>query len=382
MESMYVSVENDESVHSKSSAYQTGPRIFHRAVVLCLGLLSLCLLTGLISLGVHYRNSVRDAAAELSTIKANMTELLQDSETELSSLTAERDQLDARLSSLIKEKDQLNVRLSSFTAEKKLQDANISSLTKEKDQLNSRLSSVDGEKDQLNSRLSSLIKEKDQLNARLSSVDGEKDQLNSRLSSLIKEKDQLNARLSSVDGEKDQLNSRLSSMTRERDQLNVRLSSSTAERDQLNARLIEMTKDRDRLESLTRKSCPAGWTMFGWSCYILSSRSGAWTNARRDCQNKGADLVVINSVEEQKFLSGFSNVDTWIGLSDSSEEGKWKWVDGTLLSLMYWNEGEPNNIGMGGEDCGEMAADTGHKWNDLHCDQSLRWICEKSAQQL
>ncbi|KAK2840178.1 hypothetical protein Q5P01_013918 [Channa striata] len=354
MESMYVSVENDESVHSKSSAYQTGPRIFHRAVVLCLGLLSLCLLTGLISLGVHYRNSVRDAAAELSTIKANMTELLQDSETELSSLTAERDQLDARLSSLIKEKDQLNVRLSSFTAEKKLLDANISSLTKEKDQLNSRLSSVDGEKDQLNSRLSSLIKEKDQLNARLSSVNGEKDQLNSRLSS----------------------------MTRERDQLNVRLSSSTAERDQLNARLIEMTKDRDRLESLTRKSCPAGWTMFGWSCYILSSRSGAWTNARRDCKTKGADLLVINSVEEQKFLSGFSNVDTWIGLSDSSEEGKWKWVDGTLLSLMYWNEGEPNNIGMGGEDCGEMAADTGHKWNDLHCDQSLRWICEKSAQQL
>ncbi|KAK2905721.1 CD209 antigen-like protein C [Channa argus] len=228
MEEIYVNVEYAKSVHSRSSANQTGPRSserrFYGAAVLCLGLLSVFLLVGLISLGVHYHNSER--AAEHLTIKANMTKILQNCEKELSSLT----------------------------------------------------------------------------------------------------------------------------------------------------------KERDRLLNLTRKTCPAGWTQFSGSCYILSSRSDSWTNGRSDCQNKRADLVIINSAEEQKFLSGFSNVNTWIGLSDRDEEGKWKWVDGTPLTLTYWNQGEPNNrAAEPGEDCAQLQVDKGYKWNDLLCGKTVRWICEKAA---
>ncbi|KAK2905713.1 hypothetical protein Q8A73_009656 [Channa argus] len=101
MEQIYTNVKYDKSIHSRSSTNQTGPRSserrFYRAAVLCLGLLSVFLLTGLISLGVHYHNSVRYAAAELSTIKANMTERFQDYMKELSSLSAERDQLNSSL---------------------------------------------------------------------------------------------------------------------------------------------------------------------------------------------------------------------------------------------------------------------------------------------
>ncbi|XP_067371597.1 C-type lectin domain family 4 member A-like [Channa argus] len=91
----------------------------------------------------------------------------------------------------------------------------------------------------------------------------------------------------------------LSSLTAERNQLKTSLSSLTREKDQLDARLIEMTKDRDKLESLSKRTCPAGWIKFSWSCYLLSSRSDSWTNGRSDCQNKGADLMVINSEDEQ-----------------------------------------------------------------------------------
>ncbi|XP_067371589.1 CD209 antigen-like [Channa argus] len=197
------------------SGPRSSERRFYGAAVLCLGLLSVFLLVGLISLGVHYHNSERGAAAELSTVKANMTELLQDSEKEVSSLTGEKNQLKTSLSSLTAERNQLKTSLSSLTAER------------------------------------------------------------------------------------DQLKTGLSSLTAERDQLKTSLSSLTREKNQLDARLIEMTKDRDRLESLSRKSCPAGWTMFSWSCYLLSSKSDSWINGRSDCQNKGADLVIINSRAEQ-----------------------------------------------------------------------------------
>ena len=51
------------------------------------------------------------------------------------------------------------------------------------------------------------------------------------------------------------------------------------------------------------------------------------------------------------------------------------------LTCRYWETNEPNNGGVGEEDCAHIR--TGKKtednWNDLSCDASLRWICEKNA---
>uniref|UniRef100_A0A3Q3N3Q5 C-type lectin domain-containing protein n=1 Tax=Mastacembelus armatus TaxID=205130 RepID=A0A3Q3N3Q5_9TELE len=48
-----------------------------------------------------------------------------------------------------------------------------------------------------------------------------------------------------------------------------------------------------------RKWCPEGWTRFGCSCYFKSTEKKWWYESRTDCRNKGADLVSINSKEEQ-----------------------------------------------------------------------------------
>ncbi|XP_042281474.1 CD209 antigen-like protein E isoform X3 [Thunnus maccoyii] len=139
----------------------------------------------------------------------------------------------------------------------------------------------------------------------------------------------------------------INNLTKRLQDSNNNLSSVSEERDLLLANLTEITKEMEKLQSLSvhKYTCPAGWRMFRRSCYLLSSESGSWSRGRQDCIKKGADLVVIDSTEEQTFLSTFTEVETWIGLTDRDEEGTWKWIDGTPLTLRYWETNEPNNGG-------------------------------------
>ncbi|XP_062421139.1 CD209 antigen-like protein E [Pungitius pungitius] len=251
MEGIYANVECDKPVDFTPMTNETGPRSPgsrpHRAVAVSLGLLSVLLLVGLVCLGVHSDAS----AAELSSIKANLTERLQVSGDKLSSVSAERDQL-----------------RDNFTA---LKD-NFTALTHEKD------------------RLQLLLKKK--------------------------------------------------------------------------------------------KTCPEGWRMFSCACYLFSTREDSWTNGRKDCTDQGADLVIIDSLEEQKFISDIVKSHTWIGLSDREIEGTWKWVDGTPLTGAYWGAKpgpvQPDDFG-GNEDCVEIVVswNSDRNWNDRDCAYPLKWICEK-----
>ena len=44
---------------------------------------------------------------------------------------------------------------------------------------------------------------------------------------------------------------------------------------------------------------PEGWRRFGNSLYFFSDTKKNWIDSRNDCQQKDADLVVINSKEEE-----------------------------------------------------------------------------------
>uniref|UniRef100_A0A3Q0RBI0 C-type lectin domain-containing protein n=1 Tax=Amphilophus citrinellus TaxID=61819 RepID=A0A3Q0RBI0_AMPCI len=116
------------------------------------------------------------------------------------------------------------------------------------------------------------------------------------------------------------------------------------------------------------------------SCYLLSESSGSWDAARKDCRDREADLVVIDSPEEQSFLATITQSYSWIGLNDKEQEGQWKWVDGTPLIWTNWATNEPNNGGfmkLYEEDCAHMRTDDHRTWNDCSCTSSLTWICEK-----
>ncbi|XP_047456152.1 CD209 antigen-like protein A [Mugil cephalus] len=164
---------------------------------------------------------------------------------------------------------------------------------------------------------------------------------------------------------------------------NDKLSSMTEERDLLNISLTKMTEEMERLQNLPKqkKTCPEGWKMFSYTCHFFSEASGSWDEGRQDCRNRGADLVVIDSPEEQTSVSCFIKKDTWIGLNDKEEEGTWKWIDGTPVTLNHWDLKQPDNGNnlpeLGEEDCVHLIAVENSHWNDISCSKSLPWICEK-----
>jgi Lectin C-type domain len=87
------------------------------------------------------------------------------------------------------------------------------------------------------------------------------------------------------------------------------------------------------------------------------------------CCGKKAHLVTIGDSMENAFVERVVkglNQKSWIGLSDRlSQEGDFKWVDGTPRNFTKWRTGEPNDAGDG-EDCVVFFED-GTSWNDEAC---------------
>uniref|UniRef100_A0A4W5N3H4 C-type lectin domain-containing protein n=1 Tax=Hucho hucho TaxID=62062 RepID=A0A4W5N3H4_9TELE len=108
----------------------------------------------------------------------------------------------------------------------------------------------------------------------------------------------------------------------------------TEKRDQLQTRYNNLTKERDQLQmekdDLMEKFSNPNWNKFESCWYFVSTENKTWNESRQNCVERRADLVIINSIEEQRFLFGL-NKRVWIGLTDSETEGSWKWVDGTPL---------------------------------------------------
>ncbi|XP_042362348.1 natural killer cells antigen CD94-like [Plectropomus leopardus] len=118
------------------------------------------------------------------------------------------------------------------------------------------------------------------------------------------------------------------------------------------------------------------WRRFRCRCYFKSTERKSWTESKRDCQSRGADLVVINDKAEHDFVS--EHVDSWIGLQPVKDQwGKaweWQWVDKSNTNYWPWQpEVMPNPV--------HGAASTTYinlkgPWDQTN-EGSKRWICER-----
>ncbi|XP_073672210.1 C-type mannose receptor 2-like [Paramisgurnus dabryanus] len=117
-----------------------------------------------------------------------------------------------------------------------------------------------------------------------------------------------------------------------------------------------------------------GWINYQSSLYFISSEKKSWTESRRYCRERGADLIIINNKEEQDFIKKISGTARyWIGLTDIEVEGRWKWVDGMKLTTGFWVTPQPN--GKRNENC---VVSTSSGWFDYQCSNSMKWICKKN----
>ncbi|XP_047458605.1 asialoglycoprotein receptor 2-like [Mugil cephalus] len=126
--------------------------------------------------------------------------------------------------------------------------------------------------------------------------------------------------------------------------------------------------------------CQTGWLHFQSRCYTVGGRDSSdqrsWGGARDDCWGRDADLVLIESSEEQDFIFNSSLVgsgagDRWIGLT--FEGGAWKWLNGSDLTENYWTQPPAD-----GHRCVVSDGQSGG-WKAVSCDEKNEWICEKNA---
>ncbi|MCJ8749252.1 hypothetical protein PDJAM_G00174170 [Pangasius djambal] len=182
----------------------------------------------------------------------------------------------------------------------------------------------------------------------------------------------------------EQLQSRYNNLVMEKGRLETNYISLGKVRDQLRK---EKDQLQNRLSNIAEDIRKPGWISFGSRLYYMSTEGKTWSQSRQSCKDRGADLVIVNSREEQDFIEMLRRgKSAWIGLSDQDTEGVWKWVDGTQLTIAYWWTWEPNNY-TGNEHCVETGykpeeersvTDILNTWNDNDCSVSLFWICEKA----
>ena len=112
--------------------------------------------------------------------------------------------------------------------------------------------------------------------------------------------------------------------------------------------------------SFTFVACPSKYKEWNDDCYMISTSSMTWSNAKLEC-NKGGDgydLVVVKSKAENDFIKShiLNDKQYWIGLKGhvSYHEGKhymkYTWVDSSPFTFgnehgeYPWDINKPNKV--------------------------------------
>ena len=75
--------------------------------------------------------------------------------------------------------------------------------------------------------------------------------------------------------------------------------------------------------------CPDDWKIFEDSCYFYHDTSTDLTGAQRFCKGKESKVLVINSEEENEFISkSFGGKSMWLGMKLDQNTMTWKLLNG------------------------------------------------------
>ncbi|CAM5112433.1 unnamed protein product, partial [Natator depressus] len=122
-----------------------------------------------------------------------------------------------------------------------------------------------------------------------------------------------------------------------------------------------------------------GWVIYEDKQYYFSIENVHMEKAWDICKKKFADLAVIDSESERKFLWRYIYTKNrmnsyFIGLTVSFDQ-KFSWMDGTPVNYVAWAPNEPS-FANNDENCVVMNKDFGF-WNDINCGIKNAFICER-----
>ncbi|CAN2391687.1 mannose binding, partial [Pristimantis euphronides] len=123
------------------------------------------------------------------------------------------------------------------------------------------------------------------------------------------------------------------------------------------------------------------WTtdsIIGIDYQINADSALSWYQARRSCQQQGAELLSITELHEQSFISGLTSTLTsslWTGLNSLDFNAGWRWDSGGPFRYLNWVPGNP--LTEPGVNCAALNPGKSGKWESKTCSQKLGYICKK-----
>ncbi|XP_068726517.1 macrophage mannose receptor 1-like [Montipora capricornis] len=146
-----------------------------------------------------------------------------------------------------------------------------------------------------------------------------------------------------------------------------------------NGFVCRISKGEPHISPAVLGSCPIGWEKFDKHCYLFRAEDRmSWASARYSCERRGGNLLSITSQQEQDYIlyhyTSKQRGNVWIGLNDRALEAGYTWSDGSPVTFLNWNPGEPNDK-IGGENCVEMYSNS--RWNDKACNVLNGYICRQ-----
>ncbi|XP_056323236.1 C-type lectin domain family 12 member B [Danio aesculapii] len=192
------------------------------------------------------------------------------------------------------------------------------------------------------------------------------------ITELNEDREQLLNQNNDLTEEREQILKHNDDLTEERKQLLTNITNLNRERERLLNHIENLTKEREQLRNDKWKMWPYEQDLpvdkFKWICYnnsfyFISSEMKSWSDSRRDCQQRKADLAIIKSTEEKTFFQKVVDRNFWIGLTKTDV---WKWLDGTVLT---------NGSKTDSSNCA-VVAEGGYYTSA--CNSNNGWICEKT----
>ncbi|XP_052390595.1 CD209 antigen-like [Carassius gibelio] len=179
-----------------------------------------------------------------------------------------------------------------------------------------------------------LMTKKHQLQNNFSSLSQKNLEQETRVRDLTAKKTQLQRNVESLSQKNLEQENRVRVLTAAKTQLQRNVESlSQKNLEQVNrVRVLTAAKTQlqRNVESLSQKKQDLETRVASLSWFFMSTEL-SWSASRQYCKNHGADLVIINTEEKQRFISSLVSERVWIGLSDTENEGTMKWVDNSAL---------------------------------------------------